>query len=208
MNITQITVSYGETQSLPEYSNVKPSLTLTAVLNDDEDVALIEAQLWAHAKEAVREQIDLALEGNGKAAKWSTEPRYQVMQTYWNQWDHRGETEPPQYVIILPNNVNPDRDAYAQRLVHAGNSIGDARKLRYSHALRIATEVVQERGYTLLDCSNGNLSRLESVLPPKPADRPFDEEDARAQEQDSPEYQAAMGIEPEVDFDDDEEDED
>jgi len=172
MQITQITVSYGETQSLPEYSNVKPALTITAVLNDGEDAEAAEAELWTQAKNAVREQIDLALEANGKAAKWSGEPRYQVMQTYWNQWDHRGEKEPPQYVIILPNNVNPDRDSYAQRLTHASNSIGDARKLRYEHALRIAAEVVQERGYGLLDCSDGDLSRLEAALPPKPTEAP------------------------------------
>jgi len=188
VNITQITVSYGETQSLPEYSNVKPALTLTAVLNDGELAEEVETELWKMAKESVREQIDLALEANGKAAKWSGEPRYQVMQTYWNRWDHRGEKEPPQYVIILPNNVNPDRDSYAQRLIHASNSIGDARKLRYEHALRIAAEVVQERGYTLLDCSTGDLSRLEAVLPPKPTEAPpvaddLSDEDRRGYQQ-------------------------
>jgi hypothetical protein len=163
MILTQITVSYGETQSLPEYSNVKPAITLTAVLNEDEDATAAEAELWQHAKNAVREQIDLALEANGKAAKWSGEPRYQVMQTYWNQWDHRGETEPPQFVIILPNEINPDRGAYAQKLVHTGN-MSDARKLRYDHARRIAAEVVQERGYTLIDCAGGDLSGLGAVL--------------------------------------------
>lgn len=165
MNITQITVSYGETQSLPEYSNVKPSLTLTAVLDQGDDAQLAEADLWTQAKNAVREQIDLALEANGKAAKWSGEPRYQVMKTYWNQWDHRGETKPPQYVVILPNEINPDRGAYAQKLVHAAYS-GDSRKLRYSHALTIANEAIGEReeGYTLLDCSNGDLSPLNLAI--------------------------------------------
>ncbi len=201
MNITQITVSYGETQSLPEYSNVKPSITLTATLDAGDDAAEAEAELWQHAKDAVREQIDLALEANGKAAKWSGEPRYQVMETYWDQWSHKGETKPPQYVIILPNSVNPARDAYAQKLVHAGNSSGDARKIRYHQAQRIAAEVMQERGYDLIDCSNGDLTPLNLAI--SAPERPFDSEDARAQEQDSPEYQAAMGIEPEDDFDED-----
>lgn len=164
MNITQITVSYGETQSLPEYSNVKPNLTITATLDEGDSPGETEQLLWNQAKAAVREQIDLALEANGKAAKWSDEPRYQVMQTYWHEWDHRGEEKPPQYVIILPNEINPERDAYAQRLVHAGNSIGDARKLRYDHARRIAAEVMQERGYTLLDCSSGDLTALNLAL--------------------------------------------
>lgn len=164
MNITQITVSYGETQSLPEYSNVKPSITLTAVLSDGDDPAAAEADLWLQAKNAVREQIDLALEANGKAAKWSGEPRYQVMETYWDQWSHKGETKPPQYVIILPNSIDPDRGAYAQKLVHAGHYSGDSRKLRYDHARRIAAEVCQERDYTLLDCSNGDLTPLNLAI--------------------------------------------
>jgi len=164
MQITQITVSYGETQSLPEYSNVKPSITLTAILNEGELAEEVETELWNMAKESVREQIDLALEGSGKAAKWSDEPRYQVMKTYWNQWDHKGQEKPPQYVIILPNEIDPDRDAYAQRFVHAGYS-GDSRKLRYAHALRIAREAMgEEDGYHLLDCSNGDLTALNLAI--------------------------------------------
>lgn len=176
MQITQITVSYGETQSLPEYSNVKPSITLTAVLDDGEDAAAAESDLWTQAKNAVREQIDLALEANGKAAKWSGEPRYQVMQTYWDQWSHKGETKPPQYVIILPNSINPDRGAYAQKLIHAGNYSGEARKLRHSHARRIAESVVADRDdgpYTLLDCSDGDLTALNLAIgaPEQPAEK-------------------------------------
>jgi len=164
MKITQITVSYGETQSLPEYSNVKPALTLTATLDEGDDATETEALLWAHAKDAVHSQIDLALEANGRAAKYDSAPRYQVMETYWHEWDHRGEAKPPQYVIILPNEISPERDAYAQRLVHAGNSIGDARKLRYDHARRVAAEVMQERGYSLIDCSNGDLTPLKEAI--------------------------------------------
>ena len=164
MNITQITVSYGETQSLPEYSNVKPNLTITTTLNDGDDPTESETLLWQHVKSAVREQIDQALEANGKAAKWSDAPRYQVMQTYWSQYDHKGETKPPQYVIILPNEINPDRDTYAQKLVHAGHYSSEARKLRYAHALRIATDAMQNGEYALLDCSNGDLSSLKLAI--------------------------------------------
>ena len=71
-----------------------------------------------------------------------------MLQTYWNKWDHRGEIEPPQYVIILPNAVDIDRYGYTQKLVHAGNGIGDARNQRYAQAQRIAAEVMQERGYS------------------------------------------------------------
>jgi hypothetical protein len=89
------------------------------------------------------------------------------MQTYWDQWSHKGETKPPQYVIILPNNVNPDRDAYAQKLIHAGHHSSEARKLRYVHARRIAEEVIADRDdgpYTLLDCSSGDLTALNLAI--------------------------------------------
>lgn len=165
MKLTQITVSYGETQSLPQYSNVKPNLTFTATLDEGDDVAAVEAELWAMAKAHVHEQIDRALEANSMAAKHSTELRYQVLQTYWNEWDHRGEEKPPQYVVILPNEVKIERGAYAQRLIGAAHE-GDNRKLRYEHALAVARDVIRnsDDNPTLLDCSNGDLTLLNLAL--------------------------------------------
>jgi hypothetical protein len=160
MQITQITVSYGETQSLPEYSNVKPNLTITATLDAGDSPGEVELLLWNQAKAAVREQIDQALEASGRPAKWSEEPRYQVLRTYWNQWDHRGETKPPQYVIIAPDEIKLDRGAYAQRL------IGDSSKLRLGHAQKVAAELLgdKDEGYTLLDCSTGDLTALDVAI--------------------------------------------
>lgn len=158
MNITQITVSYGETQSLPEYSNVKPNITITAMLDAGEDIAIIEAQLWSQAKAAVREQIDLALEANNIPAKWSTEPRYQVLKTRTNSYYDRGKAEPPKLVAIIPNALKLD-----DRFVHAGYH--DSRKLRAGHAARLAAAVAEEQGYTIVDCSDGNVSRLLALLP-------------------------------------------
>ena len=51
MKITQVTVSYGETQSLPEYSNVKPHLSLTAEIEPQDDPTQIEFELWAWARD-------------------------------------------------------------------------------------------------------------------------------------------------------------
>lgn len=160
MKITQITVSYGETQSLPEYSNVKPNLTLTATLDESDDPTEAEALMWQHAKLHVHEQIDAALEANGKPAKYSTEPRYQVLYTYWNDWEHRGETKPPQYVIIAPDAMKLDRYGYAQRI------IADSSRVRYSHAQSLATELMGQRneGYTLIDCASGDLTALNLAI--------------------------------------------
>lgn len=163
MNITQITVSYGETQSLPEYSNVKPNLTLTAVLQDGDDPAEVEALLWSHAKAAVREQIDQALEGSGKAAKYDPAPRYQVMKTYRDRWADRGKPKAPKIAVILPNELELARDAYPASLVHAGYP--ESRGLRHAHVWRLAEQVARENdGYTLIDCSSGDLSALDAVL--------------------------------------------
>lgn len=160
MKLTAITITYGETQSLPEYSNVKPAITLSATLDEADDPAEAEALLWQHAKESVHNQIDLALEANGKAAKYSTEPRFQVLRTYWNQWDHRGETKPPQYVIIAPDELKLDRGAYSQRL------IVDSSKLRYAHARKVTSELMgdKDEGYTLLDCADGDFTQLNLAL--------------------------------------------
>ena len=183
MKITQITVSYGQTQSLPEYSNVKPNLTITATIYPDEDPTEIEHMLWAWARDSVHAQIDSALEANGKAARYDPAPRYQVLHTYWNKWDHRGEAEPPQYVIILPNGVDLDRDEYVQ-MVLAGHYSGDARKLRYAHARQIAAEVLQDPRYTLLDCANGDLEQLAVLR--KPAAPPVESNPDAAPTPDSP----------------------
>lgn len=160
MKLTQITVSYGETQSLPEYSNVKPSLTLTATLDEGDDPARAEAHLWELAKTSVHEQVDAALEANDRAAKYSTEPRYQVMQTYRNHW--RSKDDPPALpplVVILPNEAKLDD----KRFVHASHS-ADSRKQRLRVAQRIAAQVAGEMGAAVIDCADGDLTPLELVI--------------------------------------------
>ena len=164
MHITQITVSYGETQSLPEYSNVKPSLTLTATIDADDDPAVVEAQLWQLAKDSVHAQIDMALEANDRAAKYDPAPRYQIMRTYWDRYGQpRGAIEPPEIVVILPNELEL-KERLGQRLVHAGYP--ESRKLRYGHALRLARESARELGASLIDCADGELMRLAAALAP------------------------------------------
>jgi hypothetical protein len=168
MQITQITVSYGETQSLPEYSNVKPLLSITATLDEGEDVAIVEAQLWEHAKDAVHAQIDAALEANDKAAKYSTEPRYQVMRTYQGYTAH-GKIDQPKIVVVFPTELHLD-EQLDKRL--GSVSYRETKNLRYSHAMRIATEYAHDQQCVLLDCADGDISRLEALLPPLPEELP------------------------------------
>lgn len=174
MKLTQITVSYGMTQSLPEYSNVKPQLTLTATLDEDDTPEAVEAALWAHAKTTVREEIDRTLEACGQAAKWSEEPRYQVMRTYQDRYNRpKDAPEMPKIVVVFPNDLELDRERFGARFVHA--LYAESRKLRYAYAIQEAAKVAEKEGATLLDCTDGNLDRLLDLLPSVEAepDHPF-----------------------------------
>ena len=162
MNITQITVSYGETRSLPEYSNVKPNLTLTAVLNDGDDPAAVEAELWTQVKNAVHAQIDQALEANDRPAKYDPAPRYQVMRTYNDAYGvNRDKPKLPIIVVVLPNELGV-KERFDNRFVHAGYNT--SRDLRYEHAMRVARKAAIENTADLIDCADGDLSRLEDAL--------------------------------------------
>lgn len=127
MRIETITVSYGMTQSLPKYSNVKPSITLTGVLAEGEDREQAKAALLDEARAFVHEAIDVALEASDRPAKYSAEPRYEVRRTT-SYYDH-------------------DRP----RGQRAAEALGD------------------NPGYTLLDVTDGDLSRLPAWLTTPPA---------------------------------------
>jgi hypothetical protein len=161
MNITQITVSYGETQSLPEYSNVKPAITLTATIDEDESPDNAEAVLWERAKESVHNQVDLALEANDKPAKYSQEPRYQVMATYTNNSYDRGRPKLPNLIVLLPDAFD-HRERYDKVLVHA--IYPEGRNMRYEHALRVAFKAARERDAELIDCADGDTAQLDTAL--------------------------------------------
>src|SRR5215510_12607964 len=120
MKITQITVSYGATQSLPEYSNIKPQLTLTATLDEGEAFEAVEAELWALAKGHVHEQIDQALEASGQSAKYDPCPRFQVLRTYRDYHASRGADQPPLFVVIVPDGVKLDEETYGRRFLSVG----------------------------------------------------------------------------------------
>jgi hypothetical protein len=162
--ITEVRVSYGLTQSLPEYSNVKPQLSLTATLHDDDDPAAVERELWQACRASVHEQVDQALESVGRAARYSDAPRFKVLRT---SPDHRAlAAGAAVVVVILPNELVVE-DA-AQSLYHANYS-GDSTKLRSQHALRVAAAVAADcsgdsKRCILVDCSTGDLSALEQAL--------------------------------------------
>lgn len=177
MRITTVTIGFGATQSLPEYSNVKPTCTLSAEVAEGEDPAAVAAQLQHAARQLVEAEIDNALEYNGRPARYSTEPRYQVIHT-GSQWLRRKgngpqvKCQPPEHlVIILPNELRLE-SASDQWWSHL---YGASRKVRHGHALRAAEEYIadnSEKSWRLIDASDGDLSKvpawvLESAVAPE-----------------------------------------
>lgn len=165
MKLIQMTISYGQTQSLPEYSNVKPLISLTATLDEDDDPVAIEALLWMHAKATIYEQIDAALEANDRAAKYSLEPRYRLIRTYGDSYYRRGKPELPKIVAIIPDGLKFKDDRFSTP--HYGVA-----EMRHAHALRMAEQYAHEHGYTLMDLADGDLAALLAALPEDPPEEP------------------------------------
>jgi hypothetical protein len=76
--ITEIRVSYQTTANLGNYSNIKPALDLTAVLEPGEDPEAAIAGLMAQCRAYVHREVDEALEAEEQPAKYSTEPRFDL----------------------------------------------------------------------------------------------------------------------------------
>jgi len=79
MTITQLTVSFKRTQSLPGYCNVSSGLTVTADVSADEDPLVVEQRLLGELEQSVDDWIDAALEQAGQPARFSTAPRYDLL---------------------------------------------------------------------------------------------------------------------------------
>lgn len=162
MKITEVRVEYGTTQSLPEYSNVKPSLALTAVLSDGDDPETVKAALLDQCRAFVHEQVDQALEAVGRAARYDACPRFQVLIAMTRGTYERDRPVPPPTIVILPDEHQGRIEGY----VHAFWE--GSRKLRYANALKRATEKAEKDGLNLVDCSDGDLSRIPGPVVPEP----------------------------------------
>lgn len=181
MQITEITVSYGRTQSLEAYCNVRPSITLRATLDEGEDPEAARQQLLAEARAIVYEEVDQALEDDGKAAKYSAEPRYRLYITSEAMWVGRdrwgGRTTkvdaPERLLVLAPNDARLDA---GDAPTWWNRPYGASSKLRMSHARRRIAEYLKENAeFRLIDCADGDLSRIPQWAmspPPEPEPEP------------------------------------
>lgn len=65
--IKQITIEYGYTFNLGNYSSVRPAVTFTAELAAGDEPKLVTEFLQEQARAAVEKEIDATLELQGKA---------------------------------------------------------------------------------------------------------------------------------------------
>lgn len=82
MRITQITINFTETCNLGDYSNTKPSVELTAILDAGDDVQAVLGELVATAKGVIHDKIDDELERVDKPPKYWQGDRYDVIYSH------------------------------------------------------------------------------------------------------------------------------
>lgn len=177
MQRTKIVVGYQHTHNLGNYSNARPSITIEATLDEGEDVEAAKAQLAAEARAYVHEQIDQALEHDGQPAKFSTEPRFRLERTVdatfggWNE-PRRTAAVPERLLVILPVGMSLKlRDTGGDTKTWWTSQGGDWHKMRLASIRRVAAEWLEaEPAYRLIDCSDGDLSKLPAWALELPVD--------------------------------------
>jgi len=151
MNIIEITVSYEATQSLSNYSNVRPGMRITATLGENDDYVIARQSLLDEARAVVESEIDRCLIADDKAPRYYTGPRFQLL-----------VNRQMSLIVILPNEANPNL-LPGKSWYHEG-----VRRMSLDQARRLMTEHVALTGCTGVDCSNGDLSQLSEFVPAQP----------------------------------------
>jgi hypothetical protein len=147
MKLTEISIAYTQTYNLGNYSNVKPEIRLTAVLEDGDNPEQIMAELQAQAQAHIHEVIDTTLEEQGDAPHFWKGPRYDLV-----------EAGKDKILVIIPAGQREEMP-------------GDWSDLPLrQHGWRLPTlqQHAHEKGrYTVLDCSDGDFSHLPDMVKAK-----------------------------------------
>lgn len=165
MQRTKIVVGYQHTRNLGNYSNARPSITIEAVLDEGDDPEVVKAALHSEAVAYVHEAIDQALELDGQPATFSGEPRFRLERTAdvaFGAWNERRRvvSPPEKLLVILPVGIKL-RDNSGDNKSWWTSQGGNWHKMRFAAIHNVADAwMVDEPGYRLIDCSDGDLSRL------------------------------------------------
>jgi hypothetical protein len=155
MFITEVSVSYEETCSLPGYSNVRPGVRYVAVIGPEEDPDAAKAELMDRAKDTVRAEIDAALEANGRRPKYYDGPTFDVL-----------VSRKRKAIIVAPTDAEAPDDF--TRHGFSWNDESETNRIRLEAAEKFALGYAREReGWQAYVILEGDFS----VLPPWPASR-------------------------------------
>jgi hypothetical protein len=136
MQIKSVTVGLSFTESLRDYNNIKPSLTITADVDPGENVDDVIQFLDEIVRDYVESRVDDALEAAGQSPKFYQGPLYKLH--FWQQSDA---------LVILPESVEPRTlpgDWFSRSPGHSA--------MRLTTIRDHAAEVAAPHGYEILDC--------------------------------------------------------
>lgn len=159
MKLVEVTVEYGVTQNLGDYSNTRPSIRVTAELAGNDNAAAVIEELTASAMQYVHAVVDDELEASGQRVKYSKEPLYQI----WRSKIRKALVLAPVGVEMPDESTWKDKDNWRYAYMTFDHQIPD--KMRYKKALTELFDLGKANpDYSVVDCQDGDLS----IVPPLP----------------------------------------
>lgn len=157
MQISQVTITYSRTQSLGNYSNVKPGVTLTAVIDAQDDFDKVEENLLIIAKGIVHDEIDSALEADGSEPLFFKGPLFSVH--YANMRN---------VVVVHPESEPlPEYDNWKERDPwHRDHRL--PRRMRLETAMREGRLLSNEKQLLFRNCIDGDYKFIPTLPDPGP----------------------------------------
>jgi hypothetical protein len=138
-------VQYSLTQSLPDYCNVRPGLSLQATVAPGEYPEEVFAELLALARAECERLVDEALEQVGKAPRYYAGPRF---------WLWRAD----RYVLVLPVNVpGPEKTRERRGYEYHYQEILDREGYPWQTAVRLAREHADDPDGDVVLCADGTV---------------------------------------------------
>jgi hypothetical protein len=149
VNVIQVSVGWTETASLPNYNNIKPSVTLTATLEEGDNPTGCVSLLMEQAQREVRDLINQADEEHNNS------PRY-----------YKG----PLFILLQGR----ERECYVIA-PKGGDYPADLRKITIEGPLNFvnsrAGDYAADYGYQVINCADGDFSKLPKLPEPDRLDK-------------------------------------
>lgn len=144
MKIIEISIKLGQTFNLGNYSNVRPEIELTADPDETDTLDQVLDDLTARARQFIHDEIDRALEDNGKPPQFYAGPRYGLLLAHHEK-----------VAVLVPADIDRDADWLAFWSMNFFDR-------RLETVLDLFATDYQTQ-YDLVDCRNGDLSKLPDL---------------------------------------------